>query len=351
MKTKLYISTIAVLILMTSCGNKSFTYTIPSFNDQYLFDYVKIEKSDNPRLFNRKAFYDDEEYSDMDCFLENNKTLSFIVIRNDSILYERYFYDTLTHPKTPVFSISKSIVSALLGIAIEEGFIKSIKEPITNYIPELHDFKDITLEMLLNMCSGLDYGGIMKEANIYFSTNLRELIKDYYIDKRPGREYSYENINTLLLCIAIENATGTDIATFLENEIWQKAGMEYDASWSVDSKENNQAKGFCGINAAPIDLARFGSIYLHNGFYNGYQIIPQEWIKESLTKYNKHKDENGHYYSYSWRIINDDAFVAVGLMGQYIYVNTEKNIVVVRTGQSYDKFNWIDYIEEMTELL
>lgn len=350
MKIKLFFL-ISIVFIVSSCSDKSFAYRIPNFRDQYYFDNVKINKPKYSDNFLKSADSSFDDDLDLDIFLENNKTLSFIIIRNDSILYEKYFYDTLQHPTTPTFSISKSFVSSLLGIAIEDGYIKSIKEPITNYIPELYDFKDITIEMLLNMCSGLDSDGFMKVANIYFSTDLRKIVNEYQISKTPGREYSYQNVNTLLLCMVIERAVGVNIVNFFEKELWQKAGMSHDATWSVDSKSNNQVKGFCGINAAPIDLARFGCIYLYNGFYNGNQIVPEEWVKESFTKYNKFKDEDGYYYSYGWRITDSDAYVAVGFMGQYVYVNQDKNIVVVRTGQSYDSFNWIDFIDKLTEQL
>lgn len=349
MKSKLYLSILIVITIVTSCANNSLNYRIPRFNDQYKFDHIKIEKGNRSSSFHKGTT--SYLYYDIDSFLEENRTLSFIIIKNDSILYERYFYDTLRHPTTPIFSISKSFVSSLLGIAIEDGFIKSIKDPITDYIPELYDFNEITLEMLLNMCSGLDCDGIMKVANIYFSTDLKELINMYYINEQPGKKYNYQNINTLLLCMVIERATDNNIATYLENEVWQKAGMSHDATWSVDCRENNQVKGFCGINAAPIDLAIFGSIYLHDGFYNGKQIIPRKWVKESFTKYNKLKDEDGYYYSYSWRITNKNAYVAVGFMGQYVYVYPDKDLVIVRTGESYGNFDWIDYIEGIAELL
>ncbi len=359
MKLKLILA-YSILIIFSSCSDKSITYKIPNFKDQYHFDNIKIEKSYSDKKLCRNTNYDVENivpdkiydsYPDLDSFLRDNKTLSFIVLKSDSILYEKYFYDTLKHPTTPSFSISKSIVSSLLGIAIENGYIDNIDEPVTNYIPELQDFNDITLEMLLNMCSGLDCDGFMKTANIYFSTDLKEIVKDYYIEKEPGSEYSYENINTLLLCMAIERATNTNIATYLENEVWQKAGMSHDASWSVDCKENNQVKGFCGINAAPIDLVHFGNIYLHNGLYNGKQIIPAEWVRESFSKYNRHKDEDGYYYSYSWRITERNAYVAVGFMGQYVYIYPSKDVVIVRTGESYDTFDWIQFIEDIVDNL
>ena len=350
MKTKLYIALITLTVFLSSCNYSVLSYRVPRFKDQYLFDNVKIEKGNSITHLHRGTIPLFDEV-DFDSFLFDNKTLSFIIARNDSILYEKYFYDTIKHPNTPIFSISKSFVSLLLGIAIDDGYIKSLKDPITNYIPELDELNEITLEMLLNMCSGMDCGGVLKSADIYFSTNLKETIMDYNIKKKITTEYSYDNINTLLLCMAIERATDTHIANYLENKVWQKAGMSHDATWSVDSKENKQVKGFCGINAAPIDLVRFGSIYLHNGFYNGKQIVPKNWVEESFTKYNKPKDENGHYYSYSWRITNKNAYVAVGLMGQYVYIDPNKNIVVVRTGESYDNFDWIKFIETMTSYL
>lgn len=350
MKTKLYFTAISLIIILSSCSYRVLSYRIPRFKDQYLFDNIKIAKGNTVNDLQRGTTSIFDEI-DFDSFLTDNKTLSFIIMRNDSVLYERYFYDTLTHPTTPIFSISKSFVSLLLGIAIDDGYIKDLKEPITNYIPELDQLNEITLEMLLNMCSGMNSGGVLKSADIYFSTNLKETIMDYNIKKETTTEYSYDNINTLLLCMAIERAIDTNIVSYLENEVWQKAGMSHDATWSVDSEENKQVKGFCGINVAPIDLVRFGSIYLHDGLYNGTQIVPKEWVNESFTKYNKPKDENGHYYSYSWRITDKNAYVAVGLMGQYVYIEPDKNIVVVRTGESYDTFDWIEFIGEITSYL
>lgn len=347
---------VIISICLHSCGDKSITYKIPGMDDQYYFDDIKIHKGENIHNMARTETvsldiplcYDkSDSYTDFNTFLKDNNTLSFIIMKNDSIIYEEYFYDTLRHPRTPIFSITKSFVSTLLGIAIDEGFIESIEDPITNYIPDLYPFKDITLEMLLNMHSGLDCNMIMKDAEIYFSKDLDKHIEKYYIKDGYDSRFKYMNVNTLLLSIAIENACGINLAEYLEDKLWQRAGMSKDASWSVDCKEHNQVKGFCGINAAPIDLVRFGSLYLNEGYYNGDQIIPKEWIKESFKKQNKLKDDDGRYYSYSWRITEHGSLVAVGFLGQYVYIDPEKKMVIVRTGESYDNFDWIEFMEKI----
>lgn len=361
MKPKIFLPIIILsMASFFSCQSlRILKYNVPDVNDKYVFDNIEIQCNeklcfldsidniniDIPDCYNKKRYN-----NDFDSFLEDKKTFAFIMIKNDSILYERYFEGMNQDSILPSFSISKSFVSAMIGVAINENYINSVEDIVTQYIPKLKGscFDKVTLEMLLNMHSGLKTDGFLDGVpRIYYSTNLENEIMKYYYSDDCTKIYNYQNINTLLLTMALENATGMNPAEYLEKKIWQLAGMSHDATWSVDSKEYNCVKGFCGINATPVDLAMFGRLYLKNGRFGNTQIIPEEWVKESLTINNDSKDDNGHFYSYHWRITKSGGFAALGLLGQCIYVYPPKEIVIVRMGGSLSNFDWIRFLEDV----
>lgn len=298
-----------------------------------------------------KIYHKATSNNTLESFLVKKRTLSFLILRNDTLIFERYYYDTVQYPVIPTFSISKSFVSTLIGIALDEVFFNSLNEPITYYVPELDsNYRNITLQMLLDMRSGLDcHGFINGVPRIYFSKDLNKDINNYYLRNKPGSEFNYLNINTLLLTIALENATSTNTANYLEAKIWKPLGMANPATWNVD--DTGQIKGFTGLNASPMDLIRFGNLILKNGVYNGQQLIPYNWLTECMTIHNDSKDNNGYHYSYSWRITDKGNYAATGLLGQYIFIVPSKNIVIVRTGDSFSHFNWIQFLEILSETL
>lgn len=346
-------------LLLSSCHVENIlSYKIPDINDQYYFDKIDIDCSDNPSFIPKDTISIPplpEEYhrilynNTLESFLTQKNTLSFLILRNDTLIFERYYYDTIQYAVTPVFSISKSIISSLVGIALEEGDLKSINDPITYYIPELGGkYSDITLQMLLDMRSGLDcHGFINGVPKIYFSKDLKKVLFDYYLEHKPGTYYEYENVNTLLLTMALENATSTNTADYLETKIWKPLGMSNQATWNID--DTGQIKGFTGLNAAPIDLIRFGNLILNNGMHNGKQLIPFNWITQCMTVHNDSKDDDGYNYSYSWRLTEKGNYAAVGMLGQYIFVEPSKNIVIVRTGEALSYFDWIEFFETLSE--
>jgi CubicO group peptidase (beta-lactamase class C family) len=291
-------------------------------------------------------------------FLEKNKTVAFLVVRNDTMVYEKYFAGYTDSSIIPSFSISKPFISALVGIAIDEGVIQNTNMPITDFLPELTNpgFEKITIEDLLNMRSGIDYdegytNPLGHMAKFYYGTNLKKYLKKLNTKELSGRNYDYVSVNALLLSLIVENATQMKINKYLEQKIWQPIGMESDGSWSIDSEENQTIKAFCCINAVARDFTRFGRLYLNNGNWEGRQIISEEWVRRSTSIINDSRDSQGYPYTYQWRVLENGAFFAKGILGQYIYVNPDKNLVFVRMGKDYAEIDWADLCVELSKAL
>jgi CubicO group peptidase (beta-lactamase class C family) len=280
-------------------------------------------------------------------YLDSSGTTAFLVVHDDKLLYERYFdgYDE-TSVQTS-FSMAKSFASALVGIAIDEGHIESVDEPITDYIPELLErdrrFGSITIRHLLTMSSGIKYeeGGTLPwgeeadDTKTYYATDLRELaLENSRVEGDPRDSFEYNNYNPLLVGIILERATGTSVSRFMEEELWKPAGMEADGSWSLDSKKSGFEKMESGVNARARDFARFGMLFAKEGSWEGEQLISRAWIKES-TRPDTSTDPSADY-QYFWWVDTPDGenhFSARGNYGQYIYVAPEKDLVIVRLGK------------------
>lgn len=320
----------------------------------FLFkEAVKQLDPDIPTGFNKK------NYRTFDQLLEKEQTLSFLIIRNDSVLYENYFHHYDSASILPSFSMAKSFVSSLIGIAISEKSIKSVHLPITDFIPELKNnpgFDKITLEHLLNMRSGIDFtesydSPFADMPKYYYGLNLKKYILKLKVKSAPNHEFEYLSVNTLLLSIAIERATGKTISAYLEEKIWKPVGMEFPASWSVDSRKHQTVKAFCCINARALDFARFGRLYLNNGNWNGKQIVPKAWVKQSTRIVNDSRESQGYPYTYQWRVTEKGSFFAKGMLGQYIYVDPQKKIIIVRMGTGNADIIWPYFFESLVKQL
>ena len=294
----------------------------------------------------------------LDELLAASQTTAFLVIRDDRLVYERYFNGSSHDATQTSFSVAKSFASALIGAAIEDGSIGSIDDPLTKYVPELLErdprFGDIAIRHLVTMSSGLEYKeeGLpwSDDARTYYDADLRGLaLHDTRIGEAPGVRFHYNNYNPLLLGLVLERATGRHVADYLSEKIWKPVGAEADASWSIDSVANGFEKMESGINARAIDFAKLGSLFLHRGEFNGKRILFAEWIEASTTPvlatgygaasgYGRwwwtHQAEGlGHYYS------------ARGNKGQFIFVFPSKGLVVTRHGRDFGGVNWSSVAE------
>ena len=282
-------------------------------------------------------------------FLNHFKhNLAFLVIKNDTLIFENYAKEYDRESIVTTFSVSKSIVAMLVGVALNEGYIKDLQDPITDYLPELdgRKFKKITLEHLLLHTSGIRF----KEryinpfnndvARYYYGKDLTQAIDRLEVEHKPGITFHYHSANTQLLGLIIGRATGMSVSEYFQDRIWSKIGSENDASWSTYEKQPVE-KTFCCFNSTPEDLAKFGRLVMNGGKWNGQQLIPKKWIDATHERSIK----NGSIWGYQYHMIlglkEYGDFMSQGLYDQYIYMMPEKNILIVSVNKTHKpSINW-----------
>lgn len=280
-----------------------------------------------------------------------SQTQGVMIIHDDSIVYEKYWGDFSADRLATVFSVSKSIASLLCGIAIDEGYIQSIDDPVTRYLPELKGkdpgWEKLTIRYLLNMKSGLDfddeYEFNIKElktvnaiAKLNYGHNLMKQIRGLKFRCEPGTKFHYESMTTAILGVIIERATGRRYADYLSEKVWKPLQMESVALINVDSRRHDVAHAFGGITCTLKDLAKIGRLYLNNGMWEGKRIVSEDWI-HLTTDYDP--KSRYHYSWYDVRFENQPTgqypgFYAIGICSQVLYVNPHKNLIMVRIGLS-----------------
>jgi CubicO group peptidase (beta-lactamase class C family) len=310
-----------------------------------------------------------------DAFLEETGTQAFIVVQDDTILYEGYFGGFERGSIATSFSVAKSFASALVGIAIEDGVIGSVDDPITDYVPELLErdarFGEITIRHLLDMSSGIRYveTGLPNgdDALTYYFDDLRALaLERAEIEEPPGQRWHYVNYNPLLLGLILERTTGMPVADYLKERLWTRIGTEFPASWSLDSDDGFE-KMESGINARPIDFAKLGRLYLDQGSWNGEQVVPADWADlstqsaggEPTAYYPESMDQPYGTIShrmYWWHVVRpggDDAYAALGNHGQFVFVAPANRLVIVRNGERYGipSFDWFEVFTTLADNL
>jgi CubicO group peptidase (beta-lactamase class C family) len=273
-----------------------------------------------------------------DCldFFKKHKTEAYLIIRNDSILYEQYWdgYSDTSH--TNSFSSAKSITSILAGIAISEGKIKSIHQRVSDFIPSFNKGMDslLTIENLLTMSSSINfnenyYSPFGYPAKAYYGTDLMKMTLKYKVTSKPGRVFNYMSGNSAILGYVVSIATGEKLSDYAAEKLWQPIGAEHPAYWSLDKKDGME-KAYCCFNSNARDFARLGKLYLDSGKWNGKQIVPKEYVIASITP------KLTAYYGYNWWITRYGKHYVpytAGLFGQYVYVIADENMVVVRLGK------------------
>ena len=291
--------------------------------------------------------------------LDRTQTTSFLVLRDRCVLTERYGEGAAPEELQTSFSMAKSFLSTLVGLAIARGDLAGLDEPITTYLPELTDrderYTQITLRHLVTMSSGLAYEeeGLpwSDDAVTYYSPDLRETALSAQVDRPPGEEWHYNNYNPLLMGLILERATGMHATKYMEKYLWQPMGAERDASWSLDSTDSGFEKMESGVNAVARDYARFGYLFAHRGRIAGRQVVPADWVAEA-TAVDATADPNPGY-QYWWWV--DDArehrFMARGNFGQFIYVDDVNDLVVVRTGKDFGIPDWPLVLRQVTDHL
>ena len=301
----------------------------------------------------------------LDEFLRGTDTLAFLVVHEDRLVHERYFDGATRESLQTSFSAAKSFVSTLVGIAVDEGLIGSIEDPVTEYLPELAardpEFRKITLRDLLSMSSGIRYreGGFPSlgdDTYTYYGVDLRDVaLSRTRIEQPPGLAWQYNNFHPLLLGLVLERTTGTSVSDFMARRLWQPLGAEADATWNLDSEDSGFEKMESGLNARPVDYARFGLLFLHKGKWNGRQIVSEEWVRAATGAEPTTGSAYYHGYRYFWwlDVERPGRFYALGKYGQYIYVAPDADAVVVRFGRDWgvDNVAWLAILRDVADQL
>lgn len=382
MKIKLIL--LALIALLTSCtivrgyiadgayGPTSFSYekqqkdTIVNRGEVFSFDSASVMYNwiDTLHFFNQGKRY--VNYSMWEAIGPKTETQGVLIIQNDHIVYEKYTGEMTADKIAGVFSITKSVTSLLCGIAVDEGYIKSIDDAVTDYLPELKKrdtlWQRLTIRHLLDMRSGLDFddtyslsikGKGLKRlhamADLYYGRNIPAQLKKLKFRCEPGAEHNYESMSTEILGMVVERATGRSFADYLEEKVWIPLGMESLAFISYDSKKHHTPHAFGGLALTMLDLAKIGRLYLNNGEWNGRKVVSKSWIEQS-TVYSEEND-GYHFCWYNTSCVGAEkpeypGFYAMGIRGQVLFVNPYKNLIMVRLGLKDDTYAHIPYLFE-----
>ncbi len=281
-----------------------------------------------------------------EAYLDSLGTVSFLVIRHDSLLFEDYrngWNDTLT---SNIYSATKTIVGLLAGIALDEGAIRSLDDPVSRYIPSYTQGiqAQVTLRHLLTMSGGMAwdeaYASLFSvTTHGYYGNDLYELVTRLDVTDAPGEQFSYRSGETQLLAFAIEAATGQTLSHYAQEKLWKPLQAEKDAYWLLD-KKNGDEKAFCCFHTTARDVARFGSLLLHHGNWHGRQLVSHRYMDEMLRPASYLKDQWGHdplnYYGLQTWLFpyrGDTIPCMRGMLGQYIFAIPSKDAIVVRLGK------------------
>jgi len=263
-------------------------------------------------------------------FLKKN-VAGLLVIKDGKIVYERYGLGNTKDSLWVSFSVAKSVTSMLIGAAIKDGYIKSVDEKVTDYLPRLKNsaYDQSTIRNLLQMASGVkwneDYADPESDVNsgIWDTRGLYKRLRNKPRAAPPGEVFNYNTAETNLAGTLLRAAVGNNQATYLSEKIWKPFGMESDANWMLTEPGGGEQGGCC-INATLRDYGRLGLFAMDNGrLADGTQVLPETWMKESTSPSKGYPG-----YGYFWWLYDDDTYRASGIFGQAIYIDPKENIVI-----------------------
>jgi CubicO group peptidase (beta-lactamase class C family) len=273
---------------------------------------------------------------------EETGTVAFLIIKDDKIFHESYFDGFDKDSKSNSFSMAKSIVSACLGKAIQEGTIKSLDQKVVDFFPELKgEFAhQVTVGDLSSMASGMDwderyYSPFSITTRAYFDDELEKMMLNRTINEAPGTSYLYLSGSTQLLAMVIQKATGEKLSDYVSKHFWKPMGAENEALWQVDRPDGIE-KAYCCVATNARDFARFGKLYKQNGMWNGQQILDSNFVAISTQP----RFESSPEYGYGWWLAEYNGkkiFYMRGHLGQYVIVVPEDDLMVVRLGHRVGK--------------
>lgn len=300
------------------------------------FDNHVIQNSDKIQEWALDEDYNSvEPTSTLDSLNHELGTAAFLIIKNDSIWFERYYGEYDEKSRTNSFSMAKSIVTALMFKAIQDGYLENIDQSVSDFYPQFDE--RLTIGDLSSMSSGLDwnesyYNPFGSTARAYFDDNIREQILELKVVEEPGKKFKYLSGNTELLGMVITKATGKSLSQYLSESFWKPLGMNDDALWQIDSKESKMEKAYCCISSNARNFGKFGKLFINNGKWNGKQLLDSSFV--AMT--TKPVFEETPYYSYGFWLSDykdKKIFYMRGVLGQYVIMIPEDDLVIVRLGK------------------
>ncbi len=291
-------------------------------------------------------------------------TTAFLIIKNGEIIYENYAPEYSKDSKTNSFSMAKSITTSLLFKAIQDGYIKSLEQPITDFFPNFKGqfAQSTSVGDLASMASGLNweedyYSPFSMTARAYYDDHIGELIESLEVNQASGQKFEYLSGNTLLLGMIISKATNKSLSEYLSQSFWRPLGMRQTAYWQLDNVESGIEKAYCCIASNARDFAKFGQLYLQNGYWNGKQILDTAYVKLAT----KARFNESPQYGYGFWLSDYKAkqiFSMRGILGQYVISIPEDNMVIVRLGhqrslvkRNHFPTDFYIYIDEAYQML
>jgi len=362
----------SIVLLLAITGNNHIylglydTYlqgrTKPAVDDPNLFPTRTIV-SNTPHAWPKSNNYNLGNLSELaNTTNQEIQTLGLLVIKKDSLVFEKYMNGHSQESLSNSFSMAKTFLSVLAGCAIKDGKIK-LTDRVNTFLPEYVQDKDSALQVvhLLNMTSGMNFDenyanpfGFMAKA--YYGNDIKSLLHGYQLTYEPGTRWEYLGGNNLLLSLLLEKAVGMDVSTYGSKKVWEPLGMECNAKWILDHEDGNE-KTFSGLYASARDFAKIGQLYMKYGRWNSQQIVDLSYVQLSTSSVNvkdKHGD-NTYNYGYGWWLVQHkglDVFYMQGILGQYVLCIPELDVVIVRVGKSRlpksngknpdDLFIWLD---------
>jgi CubicO group peptidase (beta-lactamase class C family) len=274
---------------------------------------------------------------DLDGYLDRTHTAAFVVLREDRVVYERYSRGFDERSLLNSFSIAKSIMATLVGIAVAEGRIDSLDATVAQYRPDFAGtpYGAVTIKSLLTMTSGMgDRTSLLPgRAQFYYGDDLHGVVEGSRPEARGANGWRYSEADVQMLGFVLQAAVGKSVSEYLAEKLWKPLGMESPALWAMD-RENGMEKTFCCISARARDFARFGRLYLDSGRSNGEQIVPASWASRSVVPGVRTPDGYTHQHLWWTPEGNEGDFYAYGHNGQYVYVNPNARVVIVKFSET-----------------
>ncbi len=307
-------------------------------------------------------------------FIKFSNTSAFLVLKDGEIIFEQYFHGDSAESRHMSFSVAKSFVSALVGVALAEGKIDSIDDPIQKYLPELDSstFDGVTIKHILQMASGLKFNedytdpnsDINKMVSAVQTMSYLQYINTLEREHQPGTYNHYASVNPQLLGILLIRVTGKSLTDYSAEKLWKPLGMEKSGYWRLDGQGLELAMG--GLAATARDYARLGLLYLNKGRVGDRQVIPESWVNDSVIPNEPHlmpgknpKSSSTFGYQYQWWMPPkyDGDFLARGIWGQNIYVHPRNRVVIIKLSADPKNFDsaykdvYVNYIQELAQSL